>query len=290
MGLYRTALRLATLEALRPSALLKQGEGAEWPTLAQTRVFDSRIDPIEDLTADQHKAAIVVYTQEDLGYGSQHRGGAPFRRVVDLVFEISQIARADDDVNNRYVAGVPQTDAELEAELDRIEFEIELALLHGPGGHVFRQLTSGGSVTDPRSTPHRDSEEGARLAMRSLCWKVQVRDNAPELLPLTNKAGIERLPEPLRFVVKKFPESTYVAALGLGLGETMPMLPIATPLRTVTTAGEVIAHGAARTGVANVNGSIPLAGMPAAVVSDAAGSTESHAAVASDSDAPNETE
>lgn len=288
MGLYRTALRLATLEALRPSALLKQHASAAWPTLAETRVFDSRIDPIEDMAAEQHKAVIVVYTQEDLGYPGQHRGGPPFRRIVDLVFEISQIARAHD--GNRYVAGVPQTDAELEAELDRIEFEIDLALLHGSGGRVFRALTSGGCVTDPRSTPHRDSEEGARLAMRSLCWKVQVRDNAPDLLPLTDKIGVERLPEPLRSVVKAFPDSTYVAALGLGLGETMPMQPIARPLRTVAMAAEIVAHGAARTGVANVRGSIPLPGLPAAVVSDAAGSSESVAAAASDSGTAGETE
>ena len=49
MALYRTALRLATLESLRPTALLKtQGP---WPTLAADRVFDSRLDPLLDLSA-----------------------------------------------------------------------------------------------------------------------------------------------------------------------------------------------------------------------------------------------
>ncbi len=97
MALYRTALRLATLESLRPTALLKtQGP---WPTLAADRVFDSRLDPIEDLTKDQHKAVIVVYTEADLGYGSQKRGGPPFRREVDLIFEISQIASAPSEAD-----------------------------------------------------------------------------------------------------------------------------------------------------------------------------------------------
>ncbi len=163
MALYRTALRLATLESLRPTALLKtQGP---WPTLAADRVFDSRLDPLLDLTKDQHKAVIVVYTDEDLGYGSQHRGGPPFRREVDLIFEISQIASAPSEADpSVYIAGIPQTDAELEAELDRIETEIYFALLFASNGATMNMARAGGTprvetlwraltgrmVTDPR--------------------------------------------------------------------------------------------------------------------------------------------
>ena len=170
MALYRTALRLATLEALRPTAVL--GTSGPWPTLAANNVFDSRLDPIEDLTKDQHKAVVVVYTEMDEGYGAQHRGGPPFRRIVDLVFEISQVTSAPAEADPAiYVAGIPQTDAELEAELDRIETEIYFALLYAPSGSIWRRLT-GRMVTDPRSAVHRTSEEGARLAWRTVTWKV----------------------------------------------------------------------------------------------------------------------
>jgi hypothetical protein len=259
MGLYRTALRVATLEALRPTGLLNtQGP---WPTLACDRVFDSRIDPIEDLTKEQHRAVIAVYTDGDIGYGSQHRGGPPFRRVVDLCFEISQIASAPSEADPAvYVTGVPQTDPELEAELDRIESEIALALFFAPSGAIWRKLT-GSMVTDPRTTPHRDSEEGARLALRSLIWKVQVPDDRFEALPLTAPVGIDRLPEPLRSVAGQLLATSYGASLAAALGETMPTMPLAVPLTDVTLGGEIVRKGGTATGTPNVNGDVTLDGI-----------------------------
>src|SRR6266704_771204 len=45
MSLARTALRLATLEALRPTASI--ASDGPWPTIARKAVFDSRIDLLE---------------------------------------------------------------------------------------------------------------------------------------------------------------------------------------------------------------------------------------------------
>ncbi len=273
MALYRTALRLATLESLRPTALLKtQGP---WPTLAADRVFDSRLDPIEDLTKDQHKAVIVVYTEADLGYGSQKRGGPPFRREVDLIFEISQIASAPSEADpSVYIAGIPQTDAELEAELDRIETEIYFALLFASNGATMNMARAGGTprvetlwraltgrmVTDPRSTPHRTTEEGVRLAMRTMIWKVQVPDDSFYALPLSPLTGLDRLPEPLKAVAKNLLATSYGAQLALALGETMPTMPIPTPLTDVTLGTEIIPVGQTATGTPNINGDAPLPG------------------------------
>jgi hypothetical protein len=270
MALYRTALRLAALESLRPTAMLNsQGP---WPTLAADRVFDSRLDPIEDLTRDQHKACIVVYTEGDLGYAGQRRGGPPFRREVDLIFEISQIAAAPSDANPAvYVAGVPQTDAELEAELDRIESEIYFALMWATNGvtvpfgsnrtTLFRALT-GRMVTDPRSMPHRTSEEGVRLAMRTVTWKVQTPDDDFEGAPVEALLGLDRLPEPLKKVVKALATTAYGKQIGLALGETMPTMPVAIPLLDVTLGVEVVTPGETAVGTANINGDVPLTGYP----------------------------
>jgi hypothetical protein len=262
MGLYRTALRLATLEALRPTAQLT-AESPVWPTLAADWVFDSRIDPLEDDLIRQGKprAAIAVYTDGDLGYGSQHRGGPPFRRVVDLCFDISQIAWEPAGNTGEYVAGIPLTDAELEAELDRIESEIALALLYAPGGKIWRQLT-GSMVTDPHTTPHRDSEEGARLAWRSMVWKVQVPDDAFDGLPLEIPVGLNRLPQPLRGVAEQLMNSSYGVVIAQALGISMPTMPVATPLKTVTLGQEVLPPGEQHTGNANVAGVANLDGVP----------------------------
>ncbi len=260
MGLYRTALRLATLEALRPTGLLGQATPS-WPTLAADWVFDSRIDPLEDalIRGGKPRAAIVVFTDGDMGYAGQHRGGPPFRRIVDLCFDISQIAW-EPTGDNEYVAGVPLTDAELEADLDRIESEIALALLYAPGGKIWRQLT-GSMVTDPRTTPHRDSEEGARLAWRSMVWKVQVPDDSFEALPLTNLVGLNRLPQPLQGVAAQLLESSYGSVIAAALGLSMPTMPLGTPLTTVTLGQEVVPPGKTATGTANLAGEVSLDGV-----------------------------
>lgn len=260
MGLYRTALRLATLEALRPTALLQQASPS-WPTWAEGRVFNSRIDPIEDLTVDHHKAVIVIYTDEDQGQGGQMRGGPPFRRVVDLCFRISQIARVADGDGGQYNAGVPETDDELEFELDALEYQIGLALLFSPAGKVWRELC-GSMITDPRSVPQRDSEEGARLAMRDVIWKVQVPDDLPNFLPEQNLLGLDRLPDPLRCVVNKLSDSSFAKMIAATAGTAMPTLPVARALKLVMINGELVKAGATRTGAPNVAAQAALTGWP----------------------------
>lgn len=222
--------------------------------MPNTACSTRRLDPIEDLTRDQYKAVIVVYTEGEIGYANQTRGGPPFRRIVDLIFEISQIVSIPSEGDaNRYVAGVPQTDPELEAELDRIETEIAFALFFGPSGEIWRKLTHL-MVTDPRSTPHRSSEEGVRLAMRSVCWKCQVPDDLFDLVHYAPLQGLDRLPQPLRGIVEQLRESSYGAVLGRGLAETMPVMPNARKLRGVALNAEVILPGQKRTGQPNLQG------------------------------------
>jgi hypothetical protein len=257
MALYRTALRLAAIEGLRPAKLLNSS--GPWPTLAQARVFDTRLDPIEDIAAAARKAVIVVYTEHDIGYASQRRGGVPFRREVDLVFEISQIAAAPSDADpNLYIAGVPETDAELEAEIDRIETEIAFALFYAPGGLIWRRLTGNGMVTDPRSAPHRTSEENLRLAMRTVTWKVQVPDDAFDPLPREEQKGLDRLPEPLKSVAYQLREAGWPETLIGGLAEGMPAMPLARPLKSIGLNVEIVPRGGTPTGTANMSSLIAL--------------------------------
>src|SRR5712691_8718380 len=143
MSLARTALRLATLEALRPSASLPDGP---WPTLAGKAVFDSRLDPIEDLQPGESRPVVCVYTDDDEGTSSQKPGGPPFKQIVELCFELSVIARVasvDDPGGDpgAYEAGVPETDAELEASLDLLEAQIKFACFFGPTGKLWRSVT-----------------------------------------------------------------------------------------------------------------------------------------------------
>ena len=199
-----------------------------------------------------------------------------FDGSVDLCFDISVIASAPVEGDpGTYITGVPGTNSELEAELDRIESEIYFTLtkattgatinLAKPGATpiirtLWRALT-GNMITDPRSTPHRNSEEGARLAMRSLIWKVQVPDDQFEALPLGPLVGLDRLPDPLRSIAGELLETSYGASIAAALSITMPTMPKAVPLNDVTLGAEIVRPGQRAAGTPNVNGDAPLSGV-----------------------------
>jgi hypothetical protein len=233
MSLSRTALRIATLEALRPTAALVSDanpSGGPWPTLALAHVYDSRIDAVDDLAANERRPVIAIYTDEDNGDPGQKPGGPPYKRVVDLVIELSVIARGD--FGGEYVAGVAYTDAELEADLDLIEAQSRFALHYGPTGAIWRKLT-GRKVIDIRSLPHRTSEEGDRLAMRTLRIKMVIPDDCYDPTPTGDETGYARLPEPLRGVVAALAATAYGAKLARGLAGAAPAMPAAVPLDAV---------------------------------------------------------
>ena len=104
--------------------------GSPFPTLAKSYVFDSRLDPVEDLQVDEQRPVAVVYTEEDNGDPGQTAGGPPFKRTVDLIVELSVVAKGpvpelQDDGTVTWVTaeGTAFTDAKLEGWLDRLETE-----------------------------------------------------------------------------------------------------------------------------------------------------------------------
>ena len=217
MSLSRTALRLATMEALAPSAAVLANTGP-WPTLATKYVYDSAIDPIEDLQPTERRPIAVIYTEDDAGEGGQKAGGPPFKRIVDLVIELSvAVMLPDGDV---FVAGLPITDGELESSLDLFEGQVLFALMIGPTGMLWRSLTAR-RVSETHSVPKRTGEEGIRLAMRTLRLKTQIPDDVYPAAPESAPVGNDALPEPLK---------TVIAALAAGSYG----MPVMTPLNTVT--------------------------------------------------------
>jgi hypothetical protein len=239
--LARTALRLATLEALRPTAALPSGP---WPTIAGAAVFDSRVDPIEDLKIGENQPVVCVYTEDDEGSSGQARGGPPFRQVVELCFELSIVARVPSGSDPTvYAAGIPETDAELEASLDLLEAQIRFICFYGPTGTLWRTLTHR-KVTAPSSRVSRSSEEAVRLAQRRVSWKTEVLDDCFDPAPATNPAGFDRLPEPLQTVVKALASTAYGYKIGTGLAVAAPVMPLAEDLEKVTL-NETVAPGAA---------------------------------------------
>lgn len=234
MSLARLALRLATMEGLQPAGSL--AADGPWPTLAGKYVFDSRIEPIEDLLPGEDRPIVCVYTEHDDGKAGQARGGPPFLLTVDLVFELSVIVKiASEGDPTTFVVGEPETDPELEASLDLLEAQIKFALLFGPTGEIWRHISKR-RVHNPRSAAHRTSEEGVRLARRTVTWKVEVNDDCFDPVPTAVPTGNEILPHPLRYLASVLPANSHGAKIIAGLiaEPTAPVMPVATPLESVT--------------------------------------------------------
>ena len=223
---------------------------APFPTLAGGMVFDSRLDPLDDMRADEQKPVIVVYTEEDNSDPGQAAGGPPFKHTVDLVVEVSVVALAQVMVDGvaQYVPATPATDAQSEASLDLLEAQVMFVLFASPIGYLWQKVTAR-RVIDIRSLPHRSSEEEVRIAMRSIRMKVTMNPDKLDAAPAVEPVGIARLPQPLQDVFAALAPTAYGATLAAGLAVSAPVMPIAVPLKTI----------AANVGVDRTDGSIDIA-------------------------------
>lgn len=218
MSFGRLALRLATIEALRPHASLISA-GA-WPTIAQHRVYDAMIDTIDDLAAETKAPVISVYTDEDQSV--THQSGPPFERATDLILELSVVQLMEDPNDPAaYEPAIPVTDAETEASLDLLEASIKFALLYGPTGTIWRKLT-GNRVAKVRSLPSRTGEEAIRLAQRTVTISVEIDDDCYDLAPSSVATGLDRLPQPLRDIAKALPDGSYGRRIADALALSAP--------------------------------------------------------------------
>jgi hypothetical protein len=208
MTLVRTALRLAAVNALLDK------------TVAQNRVADSRIPALDLLKPADRKPFVVVTTEGDSGPGlGPQDGGAPYHRVIDLIFECS-IATVDAD-EQTYTIGMPETDDELEAELDLLEYQIQAALWSdlGPAAVLFRQVALRSAHYD--STRFKSDQSAAKLASRLLILSCQVRDDVTDAVYRVNgglaidvqPTGYDLLPAPLSAVAKALPAGSYGKAV-----------------------------------------------------------------------------
>jgi hypothetical protein len=235
--LARTFLRICALEALRPSTLI--AADGPWPTLAGKFVYDSRLDPIDDLSEDEVRPIAVIFTEEDnLDRFAQH-GPILYASTVDLVIEISTIgkARADD---GEYAPGYAYLDPEIEAELDLLEHQIFWHLHFGPTGALFRKMAKL-PLADWQSLPDRSSEEKVRLAKRTIRAKVPLRELCYEAAPLAPPTGLDRLPTLLAEIGAALSDTSAVRKLVDALAGGSPVAATRVDLETVGLS--IDAHG-----------------------------------------------
>lgn len=221
MTLARTALRLCVAASLK-------GDLASRPTIAEGRVYDSRIsDFAPEAFADDAKATVIIMTDADEGEAlSLQNGGPPFHRMIDLVVEIGMTQSMQDGAD--YVVGYPDTDARHEASLDLLEFQIVRRLAYDPAAMsvVFRKFTR-----IRKHDCHRQvlDDTGVKIACRLLTLTCEVNDDQVQIYNTvgTIPTGLDLLPQPLRMVAQALP----AGSAGLDICTTMAaaLAPVVAP-------------------------------------------------------------
>jgi hypothetical protein len=156
-------MRLAAARAIRNA------------TLAQARVFDSAIDPIDHRISEERKPLIIVTTDDDTGKPTG-RDLNDFEREIALVIEIAVasrvIAQEGDDAVAELV--IPHTDEGMELSLDIIEHQVIRALFYerSDWSRAFMRLVP--RVTNYISRRGASTENGIRFAARQIVLSCDV--------------------------------------------------------------------------------------------------------------------
>lgn len=176
MSLNRLVARLAVVSAL--NNFMKQ----PWPTLAGPHIFDSKIEPIEDMKHDRAFPCCVVYTDYDKDHWAKS-GKIHADRLMTVTLELLVVQAEKEKDAEVYKLECPMTDSEIETTLDIFETQI------------FRALTSGTTASDAFnyicpayvnaiSRRGASMEGGLRLAARQITIEMKaVRDNTAGVIP-----------------------------------------------------------------------------------------------------------
>lgn len=165
MSIFRLVARIAAICAFN-------NFGREpFPTIAGNRVFDSKLEPFEEMKNDLVYPTIVAYTDYDRGHWNKG-SGIHSDRILSITIEllITQWKRGKgvgNDAMPNYTVSCPATDSELESSLDMFEVQ------------ALRSLSAGNSASNAFSyiIPSYDSvvsrrgaswEGGQRLAARQI--------------------------------------------------------------------------------------------------------------------------
>lgn len=156
----RTALRLGVLAALT------HGGQSPFPTLAGDCVFDSLRAPIDDLKEDGRQPVIVLRSGEDRRQSAVPGGAGTSRlsRTCELFIEIG-VVTAFKPEGGELEVGWPESDAQLEAVLDALEYQVEAALRGQSHWAVWFGSIGAWSILDWKSEPIFTEPEAGRVRL-----------------------------------------------------------------------------------------------------------------------------
>ncbi|MCA1776048.1 MAG: hypothetical protein LC676_10695 [Loktanella sp.] len=179
MSLSRLGMRIAAARAIRDE------------TMADGRVFDSRIDPLSLTHEDGGQPAIIVTTDDHVSdpHGRDMLGG---EHTCDLIVEIviaSQVTVPGMDGETLVSIDIPHTDEGLEMILDLIEAQTIRALTaeRDEWGAIWMLFVP--RITQRVSRRGASVENGARFAARQLVLSCDLlSDPVPAAAPANDSA------------------------------------------------------------------------------------------------------
>jgi hypothetical protein len=278
MSLSRLALRLAAYEALCPYASVSASPQGPWPTLAGANVFDSRVDPVaaEDdwnafVKSIENQPLIILYTEEQ--ETSPVEGEYPAdKEIAELVVELMIVATGSVDVEQPGggtttvgTIGAPLSDRQHEALLDVLEAQVRNVLDpqgYAPTAATYRQVAR--ELHHVHSVPQRDADKVARIAARTVKFRLRIPATGWPLQPSTPPAsGLGLLPQPLQGVAQALnPASSgglLCAAIATMIAQPAALVPL-TDIRILSTVDRGVAPTDPAGSDSDVVGDVPLAG------------------------------
>lgn len=223
----RTGLRLAAILALT------RNYSQPWPTIAEDRVYDSRLDPVQFQNKSRPLPTLIVYTDTDASDPlSENNGGPPWRRHVNLVLEL-MVGMIEGSEPEGFTYGLPATDAELESLLDLFEHQVRYAVTD-PGNAWSRLLQRAFliRIVDWSSERMATAEGGVRLSGRQVTVRVEIPDDALPQVLFTGEE-VPELPECIQELIDALEGSpndhttqvlTMLQAAGVPVGLTLDKL------------------------------------------------------------------
>jgi len=170
MSLSRLGMRIAAARALRDA------------TLAEARVFDSRIDPLSLTQEDGGQPAVIVTTDDHFSE-PMGRDTSSGEQTCDLVIEIviaSRVSAQGKDGETLVSIDIPHTDEGMEMVLDLTEAQVIRALTHErtEWGAVWMMMVP--RIMQRVSRRGASTENGARFAARQVVLSCDlVNDPVP---------------------------------------------------------------------------------------------------------------
>jgi len=165
MSVYRSIARMAAVAALNNH--LRE----PWPTIAGPNVFDSKIEPVEEMRTDRIFPCVVVYTDYDKDHWSK-AGRTHGQRLLSFTFELLIVQAAQVGETNTYQLETPSTDSEIELSLDAFEAGILQALDEGTkASDAFNYICP--SNVNAISRRGASTEGGLRLAARQMTIEMK---------------------------------------------------------------------------------------------------------------------